>query len=354
MKISNNFYHDKPLFGLDIGFSSMKVMQIEWENKQPTVIGYGVGGFDSSAIKDGVIMNHESIAKSALDLFKNALVGDITTRRVAITVPASRTFSRVMKLPKLTNNEIEEAVKSETEQYIPVPIENLYLDYDVISRTEKEIELFAVAIPKIIIDSYMDLAEILGLETVAIESTTAAASRLFMKTNTNDIPTVLVDFGSISTDITIFDKTLIVTGTVPGGGDIFTDTIASTLGVTKQEADVIKIKYGLDFSKKQQEITAALKPFLDKLLKEIMRMMRYYEERYGSERKLSQVVTMGGGANMPGMNEYLTERLRLPVSMSDPWDHIKAGKIQLPNIVERSMYVTVSGASLVNPKEVYL
>lgn len=331
----------------------MKVMQVDWSHNQPLIVGYGVGGFDPKVIKNGVITDHESLAKSALDLFTKNIVGEITTRRVAFAVPASRTFSRVMKLPTLTKKELAEAVKTEAEQYIPVPVDELYLDYDVINQTDKEIELFAVAVPKKIIDSYMLLSRTLGLEAIAMETSIAAAARLFLKTDVNDVPTVLIDFGSISTDITIFDKTLIVTGTVPGGGDIFSEKISQMLSVTKQEADVIKIKYGLDRSKKQAEITESLKPLLDQLLKEVRRMIRYYEERYGANRKIGQVVTMGGGANMPGLNEYLTNMLRLPVSMSDPWQHIGHSKLQPPSLAERSMYVTVSGSALANAQQVF-
>lgn len=352
MNTASYFYRDKPVFGLDIGFASMKVMQIDTSDK-PVITGYGVAAFDPASVNEGVIVNHEAIAKAAIDLFQNKIVGDISTKRVAFTIPASRTFSRVIKLPALAPKELAEAVRTEAEQYIPVPIDQLYMDYDIISQNDKESELFAVAVPKKIIDSYTTLSRLMGLEAVAMESTIAAAARLFLKTNTHDIPTVLIDFGSISTDITIFDRTLIVTGTVPGGGDIFSDRIAAALNVTRREADVIKIKYGLALSKKQREISEALKPFLDQLLKEISRMVRYYEERYGSERKLSQVVTMGGGANMPGLNEYLTNRLRLPVHTSDPWQHIGHHKIDLPDVGDRSMYVTVAGSALINSKEIF-
>lgn len=354
MNITSYFYKDRPLFGLDIGHSSIKVMQADWaNNKQPAICGYGVYGFDPKAIKDGVIVDYESIAKSTNELFANHIVGEITTNRAAFTIPSGRTFSRVMKLPSLSTQELDEAVLAEAEQYIPVPVDQLYMDYDIIGKTDKEIELFVVAVPKKIIDSYVLLAKLLGLEVVAMETTIAATARMFIKTAVSDVPTVLIDFGSIYTDITIFDKTLIVTGTVPGGGDIFSEKIAEQLHVSKKEADVIKIKYGLDYSKKQKLITEALKTYLDQLLKEIQRMIRYYEERYGVTRKISQIVTMGGGANMPGLNDYLTSALRLPVNTADPWQHIAHTKIQLPSLMERSMYATVTGSALAVPKEVF-
>lgn len=347
-----NFYKDKPIFGLDIGFSSMKVMQIDSSNK-PTIVGYGFNHFDPKAKDNGVIVDYEAIAQAAEELFKSKIIGDITTRRVCFTVPASRTFSRVIKLPRLSSKELADAVRMEAEQYIPVPIDDLYIDYDPISRTDKEVELMAVAIPKKLIDSYMMLSRLMGLEVVAMESTISSAARLFLKTTAHDIPTILIDFGSVSTDITIFDHTIIVTGTVTGGGDVFSEQISKILGVSRSEADIIKIKYGLDASKKQALIISALKPFLDQLQKEINRMMRYYEERYGSERKLAQIVTMGGGANMPGLNEYLTNQMRLPVQTSDPWLHFAHTKAEAPDLVERSMYATVSGSALITAKEIF-
>src|SRR3989344_5478473 len=348
------FYKDRPIFGMDIGFSSMKVMELNTVEKQAQVVGYGVGRFDSNAIKDGVIVDPQSVAKAALDLFKNHIVGKITTRRVALSVPAMRTFNRPVKLPLLSNKELEEAVRLEAEQYIPVPIDQLYLDFTVIRKTEKEVDLFVVAVPKKIVDSHLTLARMLGLDVVAIETTIGAAARLFYKAElNNDIPTILIDFGSKSTDVTIFDKTLLVTGTVTGGGDDFTDQIAKQLGVTTEEAHTIKTKYGLRHSKKQAEILATIQPTLDQLLKETRRMVRYYEERYGTNKKIEQIVTMGGGANVPGLSDYMTDNLRLPVRMSDPWLHIGFSKLQPPNIVERSMYVTVAGLALIKPQEIF-
>ncbi len=347
------FYKDKPVFGMDIGFSSIKVMQIEQRGKHHKVTGYGVAGFDPIAIKDGVIVDPEAIAKVTHELFSKQLIGDITTRRVALAVPAARTFTRTVTLPKLSNKDMADAVRLETEQYVPVPLDDLYLDYAVINKTEKEQELLAVAVPKKMVDSYLTLTGLLGLETVAVETTIGAASRLFVQAEQSDIPTVLIDLGSLSSDITIYDTGLVVTGTVPGGGDSFTQAIMSKLHVTREEAHVIKTKYGLGLSKKQKEITEGLTPILDQMIKEIRRMIRYYEERSGSNRKIGQVVTMGGGANMPGLSEHLTNLLRLPVRMCDPWQHMDFHGLQPPNTVEKSMYVTVCGLALMQPQELF-
>ena len=351
---SRYLYKDKPLFGLDIGFSSMKVMQTKPEGKNAIVAGYGVNRFDPKIIKDGVIIDIPEMAKSAHELFDKFVVGEITTRRVAMSIPAMRTFTRTIKLPKLTNKELEDAIRMEAEQYIPVPVDDLYMDYSITSTTETEIELLAVAVPKKIVDSYVALAKVLGLELVALEATIASSSRLFVHTELSDVPTVIIDYGSVSSDITIFDHGIVVTGTVGGGGDNFTDLIAEALDISKSEAQVIKAKYGLSYSKKQKEITTALKPTLEQILKEIRRMIRYYEERYGDDRKIVQIVTLGGGSNMPGLSDYMTNALRLPVRMSNPWDkHVMFKNIQPPGGVESSMYITAAGLSLTKPKDLF-
>lgn len=354
------FFHDKPLFGMEIGHGSLKVMQLadrpsksETKNYRPRIIGYGFTKFDMNSQKDGVILKPEIVAKATHELFQKHLVGDISTRRVAIAIPTYRAYTRSLQLPKLKPKELHEAVQLEAEQYIPLSLEELYLDYEIIKQTPDETELFAVAAPKAIVDSYLELAQILGLEAVLIEPTLSSSGRLFSLDDQSDVPAIIINFGSVSSDISIFDKHILVTGTVKGGGEDFTNSIKDKLGVTFQEAAMIKTRYGLSVSKKQAEIRQALEPILQEIIKEIRRMMRYYEERYGSERPITQVITLGGGANMPGLDEYFTETMRLAVRHSDPWQYFDYHGLQPPAIADRPMYATAAGLSLAPSRGVF-
>lgn len=356
MNSSSHFFKDKPLFGLDIGSSSIKVMQLESHGKQPIVVGYGAGNYNPGSIKSGVVEDYRSLASDIKNLFKNNIIGEINTHRVALAIPASRTFTRSINLPsELKSSELIQAVRMEAEQYIPMPIDELYLDYSVIEHNEKAIELLAVAVPKKVVDSYMLLVRMLGLEPVAFDTTILSAARLHRQQVSihDDVPTVLIDFGGYSADITIHDKTVIVTGTMEGGGNSFTDQISKKLDITQDEAHIVKTKYGLGKSKKQAEIVEALQPDLDKLIKEIRRMIRYYEERSSSKSKIQQIVMIGGGANMPGLSGFLTDTLRMPARTSNPWQHLTLGRLQPPSVIEKSMYVTVAGLALIQPKELF-
>ncbi|MEO7364629.1 MAG: type IV pilus assembly protein PilM [Candidatus Saccharimonadales bacterium] len=356
------YFHDKPIFGLDIGHGSLKVMQLGTSDKirqghaqHPRVIGYGFASFDKSAQQDGVVVKPEIVAAAARDLFDNSLIGDITTRRVAIAIPTYRTFTRSLQLPMLTDSQLNAAVELEAEQYISMPLDQLYLDYDIIQQDSEATEIFMVAVPKTITDSYLQLAQLLGLETVLIEPTLTSSGRLLFNADdtVSDSPTVIIDFGSLSSDISIFDKHILVAGTVQGGGENFTNSIQRQLGVTRAEAGLIKTRYGLSKSKKQAEILQALEPTLLQIVKEIRRMIRYYEERYGSDRPIEQIVTLGGGANMPGLSEYLTNILRLAVRHTNPWQSFDYRGLQPPSDADKPMYATVAGLSLVHPKEVF-
>lgn len=348
------FYQDKPLFGLDIGFRTVKVMQAEHTGDKHTVSGYGITAFDQNAVQNGVIVDFDSVASSVHKLFSSGLTGEISTKRVAVSVPASKTFSRILSLPLLAQKDIAEAVRLEAEQYIPVPIDDLYIDFMIINTGVKTMDVLAVAVPKKIIDSYVKLCNVLGLEPVVMETTTSATNRLFRYTDQHDVPTVLIDFGAVATDISIYDKYLAVTGTVSGGGDDITDLISGSLAVKPQEAEIIKIKYGLAMSKKQAEIVSAVEPLLEKTIKEVRRMIRYYEERSSDKRsKIEQIVTFGGAANMPGLSEFLIDRLRVPVRACDPWSNIVFKHLQPPNPIEQSLYITAASLAIIQPKETF-
>lgn len=351
-----NFYHDEPLFGLDIGSSSLKVMQLASEkSKIPTVAGYGLSGlYSSDCISEGVIVNPKILGDALFDVLKNRLVGSIDTHRVACSVPSSHTFSRPMKLPHMEKDEIAEAVRLEVEQYIPVPIDNLYLDYEVSRWTDKEIELSTVAVPKKIVDSYIDFLEIMGLEPVALEPTMNALARLFSATDvSHSTPSILLDFGSLATDLAVFDQSMYVNSTIPAGIDQVVDMISKKLNITPEEARKLKNSEGINSP--DSEIMDIVKPTLDNLVKEIQKIIRYHNERNApAHRIISQLVLSGGGSTMPGIGQYLSKALGMPARMMDPWLGMNFGTLKQPSEFDRSLFLTVAGAATLNPREIFV
>jgi type IV pilus assembly protein PilM len=347
-------FRSKPLFGIDIGKGTMKAVQLDMQNStHPRLIGYGTTTFSEAAIEEGVIVKPELIAEAAQTLFSKNLIGDITSLRAALTIPSYRTFTRSMQLPPLKPQELGEAVRLEAEQYIPLSLDELYLDYTVLARSKNGTEILAVAVPKTIVDSYMELSAIMGIEVVLIESTMSALGRLFSRDAQSDVPSVIIDFGSMSADISIYDKGIVTTGTVAGGGQLFNEAIEKQLKVSSAEANIIKTKYGLSRSRRQAEIQAALEPILEKITTEIKRLVRYHAEHSGPDRPIKQVVTLGGGANVPGLSDYFTSNLRIAVRSLDPWQGIDMNNLQPPALHDRPMFGSVIGLGMTPSNEVF-
>jgi type IV pilus assembly protein PilM len=349
----------EPLFGMDIGHSSLKVMQLEdgaGKSKSPLVVGYGSSErYDINSISGGVIVDYKALSKALHDLLEHRLQGTISTRKVACTIPLSHSFSRPMALPAMEDSDLDQAVHLEAEQYIPVAPENLYMDYDIVRRDEKNIEILVVATPKNIVDSYVQFLESMGLEPLVLEPTMNATARIFgMADPAHNQPTVLIDFGAEASDIAVYDKTLFVNNTVQGGSNTMINSIAQHLGISREEAFKVKNEEGLKLSDDLRDIGQAVKPTLDNLVREIRKIVRYYEERVtASGTKISQAVTTGGGANMPGLNEYLSKELGIPVRMLDPWSKINFGTLTPPSELERSMFITAAGEAVLDMSEVF-
>ncbi len=348
------FFEDKPLFGLDIGHGELRVVQLSLsKSKKPRLKGYGAIAFDSNAVVNGVIIKPELIAHAAVKLFSKELVGEITTNRVAVSLPAYRALTRAVQMPKMTRKDLDEAVRTEASQYMTNP-DTLYLDYSILREDKDGIEVFIVGMPKEVVDSYLLLSRMMGLEAVLFDTTIGASAHLFASDKQrSDIPSVLVDVGSATTDITVFNRGLVVTGTVASGGDDITVAIARGLHVTPSEALMLKSEYGLLKSVFQDQIVSAVDTPLALLLKEIRRTIRYYEQRYTKDEPIGQVITMGGGANMPGLTEYLTEHLKLPARPFDPSTHIDFGHLRSFFNADRMSYVTAAGLAIASPSEVF-
>ena len=106
-------YIDKPVFGFDIGRSSIKIMQISDNKGKSFVTGYGNTAFDQRAVAKGVVRDFDAIAKTTFELFEKQFVGTLTTKRVAFSIPNEYSFSRVLTLPKLKPSELKDAVITE-------------------------------------------------------------------------------------------------------------------------------------------------------------------------------------------------------------------------------------------------
>ena len=350
------FYTDKPVFGFDIGRSSIKLMQVEQSvsGKKTRVVAYGTASFDPKAINnEGVIVEPEIIIKAANKLINKEMVGHLSTRRVAVSLPNANSFSRVLTLPKMDEKDLQAAVESEVNQSIPLAADELYFDFSVTRKLEddqQEVQL--VATPRAIVDSYMGVFEALGLEIALVESNISAMTRVVIHAEDHDVNTLIVDIGSKACDISIYDGSAIrATGTVDCSSERLTQNIADALGISIQQANSIKTRYGLEVSKKQEVIVKAAEKELNKLITEIRKVMRYFTERTNTSGPIGQIIILGGGANLPGLASFITNKTRVPTRLCAPWNNIEFGRLQPPHELETTLYTTAGGLGLVTTEE---
>ncbi len=345
------FHHDKPVTGIDISPTGIKVMAID--TKKWTVHGYGSIDLDPVKLQDSITAGSDYLSKGLIELLKTKLNGTLPSSQVALSVPTSRTYSRTMVLPTETVKDLAAAIELEAEQYIPLPITELNIDYEIIERTPKEITVLLSAVPKRIIDSILLACAQAGLEVVLIEPGISSLARIITRTEEGHLPTVLVDIGAANTDIAILDKYIRVTGGVAVGGNSFTLNISKKLKISLETAHQLKVLNGLGAGEKQAKIVGALQPDLDRIGHEIQKIIRYYSERMGTNKKIEQVIIVGGGSNVPGLGEYFTDSLVLPARVASPWQMLNFGKLPHPSKQFKPRYITSAGLACIKPREIW-
>lgn len=341
------FYKNKPIFGLDIGQSTVKAVQLEQSKHGPQLVGYGYAEFAAEAIENGVVKKPEKVAEVLRPLLDNIVIGDLSTDRAFTSIPTAYLYSRVVELGDVAEEDLEEAVQLEAQQYIPLQEDERYLDYTVLNRNnEGKTHVYIVAAPRAIINSYIELFSTVNLELYGTEPNLFSIVRAVNNAHQNDKAKIIIDFGSNSSDLAIYDKSLRLTSTISTGGDHITECIAETLDVDRQRALEIKTRYGMSKSKWQKQLAPALTPILTNLVTEIQKLLRYHHERNYQGSDIEQVVIVGGGANLPGLDDFLTHLTGLEVVTCNPWDNITVKPLQPPHRLETTLYTTAVGLAL--------
>lgn len=339
------FFKDKPLIGLDISSTDMKIMSIDAHRK--FVTGYGVIDLDPLQIKKALDGEGTYLLDSLKNLLEHKLVGNLASDQVVLGIPTSRTFSRTFTVPANAEKTLKEAVAIEVGQYIPVPIALLYVDYEIIERNSDTITVIMSAVPRKVVDTVLAACESIGLTVTMIEPAINAVARVLKMAEEGYLPTVIVDIGAATTDIAILDGSIRITGGIATGGNTFTLDISKKMSVTLENAHQLKVLNGLAPGPKQAKISAALKPALRGIITETRKVIRYYNERLSSDRRLEQILVVGSGSNVPGIGDFFTNELVMPARAANPWQDLDFGELPQPAKQFRSRYISVAGLASV-------
>lgn len=348
MKIErkNLFYRYMPSFGIDIGHSSVKVMQLKKLKNRFLMQAYGTAQLNHNSTDKGVITDPETVSRKIYELITSSVKGKITYSRASFSIPNEYCFSRVITVPKLNEKDLLEAINNELSQSMPLPIDDIYYDYDLVDLNE-QFEIQLVATPKVIVDSYLKVSETLGIDTAFIQTNIGAVTSTVVNSEiTNNRVSLIIDFGSSAADLTLYDGNEIrITSTANCGGETVTRAIANKLGINTVQAHILKTRYGLDPSKKQKQIIQAVNPVYDNLFVEISKVSKYLVE-HTNGKAIEQIIIVGGGSNIPGISNYMTDNLKIPTRVCNPWKNIDFNQIDKPDSLDSTLYTTVIGLAM--------
>ena len=250
----------------------------------------------------------------------------------------------------MKEEEVRKAVYFEAENYIPLPIEKVYLDSQVISCDAKtnKLNVLIAATPKTVIDSYVSVLRGAALKPVALEIESMSISRALVKENTDSHALILVDLGENRTSFSIFlEQSLKFTTTSQISAKNFSELIAQNLKISFKEAEILKIKNGIGNSKPGGKNAEALKPTLKELVDLSEKYINYCQTKYS--QKAVKILLCGGGANLKGLADFLARQLKTPVELGDPWVNITAGQSKRAKMLpyeESLRYTTALGLAL--------
>ena len=224
-------------FGLDIGASAIKVIQLSGGKGkyQVEAIGMGVNPVGNLATE-----NKQELGMIAEGVRKTVIEAGIKLKKVKTALPESLVYTRVIELPPLSEAELASALSWEAEQYIPIPLTEVNLDWQIVNRPNKDsernkMEVLLVAAPKTVVAKWVGLVESAGLELTVMETEILAASRSLVRpVNNNEpvLPTVVCHIGADGTDISIVENgKLAFAYALPTGGVSLTRLISQGLGL---------------------------------------------------------------------------------------------------------------------------
>lgn len=308
--------------GLDIGYASIKAVVLSHRENPPRLITIGNVAAPQPGMVSEADLELEAVSTAIKNLFSEIKT---STKEVVVAVPESKIFTRVIyDLPYLTDDELPQAIHYAAEEFVPMPIQEVHLNYQVIFRSPKKdatsrTVVFVVATPKVLIDKYLRVLQMADLQPIAVETELLAASRALVGSNSFSPTTLLVQMGATNTDFAVVSEGLILsTRSISTGGTALTRAIAQNFNFEMIQAEEYKKVYGLLEDQLEGKLFQALKPIVDVIATEAKRVIQAHESQ-NQQRPVKRVVLTGGGAKLPGLVRYFATSLDLETQEADPW-----------------------------------
>jgi type IV pilus assembly protein PilM len=324
-----NFFPSRSFVGVDIGTTSIKLIELEKSKGLPELINYAFlesyGHLErlNDAIQTSTL---KMLDKQTIELLKILLrASGVRSKNAVASIPAFSSFTSLIELPVMSDEETVKAMRFQAKQYIPLPVSAVTLDWLRVGERKDEKgnvsqQVLLVAVPNEQIEKYKNIFKGAGLDLIALEVEGLSTARSL--TGGNDQATLIVDIGSRSSTISIAKNGLMkFSGQTDFAGSSLTQTIASGLNIKMRKAEDLKKQRGLKGTGGEYELSTLMLPILDVIISEAKRIKENYEKGYGE--KIERVVLSGGGSNLLGAVTYFQEQFGLPTSKANPFSRLK-------------------------------
>ena len=315
----------KTCVGLDIGSSSVKVVQLKETSKGYHLVNFGIEPLPPQTIVDGAIMNQTAVVDAIKQL---RLALKLKGREVATAISGHSVIIKKIKVPPMTPAELEDQIPWEAEHHIPFSKDDVEIDHQLVStqNAQGQMELLLVAAKKEVVSDFtMVIREAKLMPTVM--DVAAFTIQNAYEVNYEATPTdavALVNVGAALSNINIISGgTSAFTRDVTVGGNVFTEEIQKRLNVSQEEAEAWKIGSVGEGAHEvlPHEVEAVLAEVADGVAGQFQRSLDFFLSS-SADATISKIYLCGGAAKVPALQKSLQDKAHTPVELLDPFRKI--------------------------------
>jgi type IV pilus assembly protein PilM len=338
MKLPFGNFKSKTLFGLDIGSSSVKAVELKLSAKGFELLHVGVAALPHEAIVQGAFLNASAIAEAIREAVASA---KIKSSNVAVAVSGHAVIVKKISLPTMTREELEESIRWEAEQYIPFDVNEVNLDFQILNAgaIEGQMDVLLVAAKKDLIDDYVNVLSEAGMTPGVIDVAGFAVANAWAA-NADTAPDEVIavaNIGAQSTNINVLAGGIpAFTRDISIGGNAYTEEIQKVLSISFDEAERIKLGGSREEDSQDvvpQEVEAAMRNVSDSVIGEISRSLDFFSAT-SAESRISKVFLAGGSSKVSGFDKRFEEKSGIRVERLNPLARM------LPSSIYESEFVS--------------
>ncbi|TYO99956.1 type IV pilus assembly protein PilM [Geothermobacter ehrlichii] len=313
----------KELVGIDIGSSSVKLVQLRNVKGGYQLVNLGLLPLPPEAIVDNSIMDSGAIVEAIRNLVESHKV---KTKNVAASVSGHSVIIRKIQLPIMTEDEMEASIQWEAEQYIPFEISEVNLDFQILGQDTKDpsqMNVVLVAAKKDFVNDYVALFQECGLTPIVMDIDCFALENAFEINYGEDEEEniALINMGASAMNVNVLkDGASVFTRDIQVGGNSYNEELQKRLGLNSEDAERVKLG-GEIHDVDPASVEDVLKDAQANLVQEIQRSLDFFTATTADE-KVQKIYITGGVSRSPGIRAAIEERLGVPVDLLNPFNRI--------------------------------